>query len=320
MQKYKKTVKAHLGPGSSTHFSPAKQHYKEGSKHPTAVGGMMIIKSARIAQIATFTEDPSKCGTMARLTIALGEADVQIIPIYLPVATNRNNEQDENSGQLYQKVMQYVNKERLTQTTPEEWILDEIEHCISKHHEARQTVTIVGGDMNSGWTTQDNEGSNTANIEEWAQTNRLTSPYDALQTKRTTTRERHGHNSIIDHTMFRGTNITPLRVLTDTGQGWGTSDHFPILTTYRIQGWARPYTKRKDRKAVAEPPAPDIKRLTKEGRQKNTKTDKQHNKYQELMEKAFRVEEYENWDDMIREIENQTRTQTLRYLTKINKE
>ena len=254
-----------LGPGSSIHFALAKphDHTLENVTRTNAIGGQVIIKSSRVARTANFTTDPSDCGAVATLHINMGATDLNIISVYCPTASNTPYET--TNGSMWNKLARFLEvSHHWSHLGPTDYVLDHIADIVQRHHCARLSATICGGDFNTTWSVPNSKVGAYDCLQEWASPLSLRNPHSTLQLLPTPTFYR-GHDegvSTIDHVLFRGSPLTPLTIAVTHSPTWMVSDHRPLSFTTLVHGWDAPYISRKQRLPRAPSAKCDIKRPT----------------------------------------------------------
>ena len=253
-----------LGPGSSAHFATAAQHHTtiDRRTYTTAVGGQLIIKGPRITRAANFSSDPSQCGAVATLHIHFGSADLNIVSVYCP--TRSTSTDDPNTGSMWDKLSRFLALSRLySHLNPTDYILEWIARQTQHHHQANHCGTICGGDWNSSWNKPTDTSGSFDSLQEWASPLSLRNPYTVLNKPPEPTLYRPTDEraiSIIDHVLYRGPVITPVSIHVDHSSIWMVSDHRPLVFTFSLYGWNKPYTRRKLRRHVHPDRKPDITR------------------------------------------------------------
>ena len=274
LQHFRQHCIMRLGPGTTFHCLPAQPHSHDHQQRDptiTAVGGQFIIRSPRLPAFVSFTPDPSGTGCLSTATLHIGAVDLLLVGVYIPVPNSGS------SGSLHSKLTSYLQGTPQRHLLPSQYLHGLIGGYLRSHHQAHSTGTIIGGDFNASWGSEEPQGSHPP-LSPWASSLSLTPVTTSLGLSSDPTHYRIDTPlSTIDHTFFRGLPISPISFLVDTSPGWGHSDHRPLITTFQVQGWDAPYVTRRLRRPPVIAPPPDVPRTPR--------TDADHRRVQQYLTK-----------------------------------
>ena len=241
-----KTAREHMGLGSWTHASPARNLAgTEGARRHEMVGGQLILITPRWGGAVRYAHaDPTGLGILTEVILGASGGDIQLLGTYFPCPTTTGTGL---SNRLWDKTQAWLGTQGIHKS-PQAYLQDTIQQRVLRHlgrgsdtSTARRNVALVGGDFNSTW-----EGHHgpLRGLGGWAAQSSLLSPVAALDTPEPLCSYYMGGTpkSLIDHILLtQPCQASLTRVGLLNGSFFGSiSDHRPIVLGLKLWATASP--------------------------------------------------------------------------------
>ena len=241
-----KTARDHMGLGSWTHASPARNLTStEGAKRYEMVGGQLLLITPRWGgAVRTAHADPTGLGILTEVVLGVTGGDLQILGTYFPCPCTAGTG---HTNKLWDKTQAWLGAHGIRQS-PQTYLQDTIQGRVLRHlgrgsgtTPVARNVSLVGGDFNSTW-----EGPHgpLRGLRGWAAQSSLLSPVASVDAPDPLCSYYMGGapKSLIDHILLSQPCQGSLtRAGLYTGSFFGSlTDHRPIIIGLKLWATASP--------------------------------------------------------------------------------